>query len=181
VVPLAPDDPWSASLHARSRFQHLDDRERFALYSIRDASALDREPTGTGPVEDHTLVTVREFRRVPLDASGLRLVLFTARPGRAAQVIAALAHWVERAVSIYQPTYVLLAHSLEQPRLTALVAGVRERRALQWAQSTPFSVDVLPELAPLLEHEPDHFAYCPEARLDDSPDLATQAVSPFAV
>lgn len=181
VVPLPTDDPWNASVHARSRFQHLDDPERFALYSLRDASAGAKEPAWGGAVDDHTLVAVREFRRVPLGASGLRLVVFTARAGCAAQVIATLAHWVERAVSLYQPTYVLLARSAEQPRVTALVAGVSEGRALQGAQATPFSVDVLPEVAPLLEIPPDHFAYCPDARLDEPSDLATQDVSPFAV
>jgi hypothetical protein len=163
-------------LHAHSRFRHVEDRERFAVYSIREAPLdLDGE---RGPGQEHTLIAVREFRRVPLDASGLGLMLFSARPGCAAQCIATLAHWVERAVSLYQPTYLLLAHALEQPRVVVLLAGVRERRTLQWAGATPFSVDlVLPEVTPLLEGPPDHYAYVP----DLLPAALTTEVSPYAV
>jgi hypothetical protein len=167
-------------LHVWSLFRSLDDPERGALYSIRDAAA--EEPTWLAPAEEHTLVAVREFRRVPLDASALRLVLFTARPGRAAMVIAALAHWVERAVSLYQPTYVLLAHSLEQPGRAALLAGVRERRALEWARSTPFSMElVLPEISAQLARPPEQYAYCRPDADTDPLALTTEAVSPSAV
>ncbi len=90
-------------------------------------------------------------------------MVFRARPGRAASLIAALGHWSERAVSVYQPTYLLVAHSLEQPTISVLLTGVRERRALQRAQSCPFSLElVLPEVAPLLERAPERYTYCPE-------------------
>jgi hypothetical protein len=173
-----PDRP-----HVRSLFRSLDAPERVALYSIRDApGALDAPPWAAAAEEEHTLMAVREFRRVPLDASGLRLVLFTARPGRAAVVIAALAHWVERAVSLYQPTYVLLAHSLEHPGLAALLAGVREGRALEWARSTPFSMDlVLPEIAAQLDRPPEEYVYCRPDADGDPLALTTEAVSPSAV
>jgi hypothetical protein len=106
---------------------------------------------------------VREFRRVPLDASGLALVVFAVRPGRAAQVIATLAHWAERAVSLYQPRDLLLARSLERPGLSVLITGVRERRALEGLRPSPFSLDpVLPEVAPFLAGPPERYRYCPE-------------------
>jgi hypothetical protein len=155
-------DPLGPHLHARSRFRSSDDPDCFALYSVRDAAGLGF-PAVQGPVEEHTLIVVREFRRVPLDASGLGLMLFAASPGRAARVIAALAHWVERAVSVFQPNYLLLAHSLEHPSVAALLAGVHAPTALQAAGPTALSLDtVLPEIGPLLEGPPDRYVYCPE-------------------
>lgn len=175
-----PGDGESAPVpHARSRFRSVEDPECFALYSVRDVPLAGRalDPP-LQPSEDHTLVVVREFRRVPLEASGLALILFTARAGAAARVIATLAHWAERAVSTYQPAYLLLAHSLEQPRVSALLTGVHERRALQWANACPFSVDlVLPEVDPLLESPPERYVYYPEEAVTTLP----RAVSPYAV
>ena len=95
--------------------------------------------------------------------TGLVTAVQCARAGCAVQVIATLAQWVEHAVSLYRPTYVLCAHSLEQPSLSVLLTGVRERRALQSGRPIPFSVDlILPELVPLLETPPEDFAYWPE-------------------
>lgn len=129
--------------------------------------------------EDHTLVVVREFRRVPLDASGLGLMTLMARAGRAARVIATLAHWMERAVSAYQPAYLLLAHSREHPCLSTLLAGVHERRAFEWARSSPLSVDpLLRELESLLEEAPARYAYWSRgAPAAAAPPL----ISPYAV
>lgn len=175
------DAVWGHHLpptHACSRFRSLVEPSRLARYSVRDASAVRTgEPPRAG-VEDHTLLVVREFRRVPLDASGLALMLFTARPARSAHLIAALAHWVERALSAYQPSYLLLARSLERPRLVALLAGVHERRALQSARPGALSVaPLLPEITPLLEIAPERYAYCSDGQR--SP--ARPAVSPSAV
>lgn len=146
---------------------------------MRDAAGDGRLPAASPLVaEDHTLVVVREFRRVPLDASGLGLMLFSARPGHAARLIATLAHWVERALSVYHPSYLLLARSLEQPRISVLLAGVHEGRALQGAHPGAFSVEpLLSELAPLLDGEPERYAYCPE-ETDSAP---SHTVSPHAV
>ncbi len=174
--------PWHGALEpaldsrwrAWSRFRRLDDPDCFALYSVR-AQPDPRPPLPA--VDDHTLVVVREFRRVPMEASGLGLVLFSARPGHAAEVIAALAHWVERAVSLYQPTYLLLAHSLEQPRVSALLAGVHEIQALQGGRPASFSVDrALEEIGPLMEAPPDRYIYCP-----DGVRARARAVAPDAV
>ncbi len=164
-----------AGVHARSRFRSLADPDRFALYSVRDdvPGAL-----VSAPLNDHTLVVVREFRRVPLDASALALMVFTSRAGQAAPIVAALAQWAELAVSLYQPAYLLLAHSLEQPRLSALLTGVHESLALQSARPSAFSLDsVLPELRPLLLTEPEWYIYCP----DETPAEHAPAVSPSAV
>jgi hypothetical protein len=175
-----PDLPAVGFLHAWSRFRSLSDPECFAIYWVRETASAIR-PLESPPLvaaEDHTLTVVREFRRVPLDASGLGLMLFTARAGDAARLIATLAHWAERALSTFQPAYLLLAHSLEQPRVSTLLAGVHERRALQWARPSPFSVDlVLPEVGPLLESEPERYVYCPE--MTATPAL--RLVSPHAV
>lgn len=162
-----------SDVHAHSRFRSTtDDADRYAIYLVREG--LDVPPPVAGGLEEHALVVVREFRRVPLDASGFGLMVFTARPGRAAQVIATLAHWAERAVSLYQPNYLLLARSLEQPGLTALITGVREGGALEWSRPSPFSVDlVLPEVAPFLLGAPEWYRYCPEG--------VAAAVSPDAV
>ena len=86
--------------------------------------------------------------------------------------------FVERAVSIYQPAYLLLAHSRETPRLSVLMLGVHECMALQSAGATAFSVDtLLPELAPILATAPEWFAYCPEPERQP----VTTLVSPYAV
>lgn len=168
-------------VHVMSRFQSVRDPDRFALYVVRDSPDAAPVPpefagperTGlaqAGPVQagraeaddDHTLVVVREFRRVPLSASALALMVFRARPGLAAQTIATLAFWMERAVSLYQPSYLLLARSLHEPRLTMLLTGVHECTALQAARPSAFSVDqVLPSLEPLIEGEPELYLYCP--------------------
>lgn len=170
----APEDvtlDWSG-VRAHSRFRSAHRPDRYAVYLVREAPGA---PPAVGAlVEEHALATVREFRRVPLDASGLALVLFAVRPGRAAQVIATLAHWAERAVSLYQPRYLLLARSLERPGLSVLITGVRERRTLEWLGPSPFSVDpVLPEVAPFLAAPPERYRYCPEG--------VAAAVSPDAV
>jgi hypothetical protein len=177
--PLDGDDTGGnaggAGVRARSRFRSLADPDRFALYSVRDAIP---GSLASAPLDDHTLVVVREFRRVPLDASALALTVFTARAGQAAPLIAALAHWAELAVSLYQPAYLLLAHSLEQPRLSALLTGVHESLALQSARPSAFSLDsVLPELRPWLLIEPEWYVYCP----DEAPAEHAHTVSPSAV
>jgi len=159
----------------------VDDPTRFATYEVRQ---VPYEPTPSLPQasDDHTLVAVREFRRVPLDASGLGLIVFSARGGCAVQVIATLAQWVEHAVSLYRPTYVLCAHSIEQPRLCVLLTGVRERRALQSARPSPFSVDlILPELVPLLETPPEHYAYWPEQVDPDARGAPVEVITRDAV
>src|SRR5207247_7082209 len=123
---LAVDgDYGDERVHAQSRFRSLSDPNRFALYSLHDIESP-RPGQRRGPLAglapgDHTLMVVREFRRVPLSASSLGLVVFKARRGYAAPVAAALAHFVERAVSLYQPSYLLLAHSLEEPQTTILL------------------------------------------------------------
>lgn len=170
------DELMDPRVHARSRFKSVAEAERYALYTVRDADEW-APPHGRAPGE-HTLVVVREFRRVPLHATALRLLLLTARAGSAAAMVAALAHFVERAVSTYQPAYLLLAHSLETPRLSILMLGVHECSVLQAAGSTPFSVDrLLPELEPLLATGPEWFAYCPEPEAES----VTTLVSPYAV
>ena len=177
---LGANDPVEELLdpriHARSRFQSVGEAGRYALYTVHDTEAW-APGDGRTPGE-HTLVVVREFRRVPLHASALALLLLTARAGSAPAVVAALAHFVERAVSIYQPAYLLLAHSRETPRLSILMLGVHECAALQAAGSTAFSVDtLLPELEPLLATAPEWFAYCPEPEAQK----VTTLVSPYAV
>jgi hypothetical protein len=180
AVPPAPitGDPVADRVHARSRFRSVRAPGRFALYSLHDGAGNpgdDREPVGGLTPGDHTLVVVREFRRVPLHASALALLLLTAHWRHAPQVVAALAHEVERAVSLYQPSYLLLARSLEEPRLTALLTGVHECDALQAAKASAFSLDTLmPELDPMLEVEPEWYAYCPESALE----ALVSAVSP---
>ena len=82
------DDLLDARVHARSRFQSVDDPDRFALYAVHDLGAPPPlEPFGG---DHHTLRVVREFRRVPLDASALALTLngVQARPlGPAGKVV----------------------------------------------------------------------------------------------
>ena len=163
-------------VHARSRFQSVAEADRYAVYTVHDTEAW--SPADGRAAGEHTLVVVREFRRVPLHASALALLLLTARAGSAAPVVAALAHFVERAVSAYQPAYLLLAHSLETPRLSVLMLGVHECAALQAAGPSAFSVDaLLPELQPLLAAAPEWFSYCPEPEAESVRSL----VSPFAV
>ncbi|MGH7312478.1 MAG: hypothetical protein ACREJV_04840, partial [Candidatus Rokuibacteriota bacterium] len=87
-------------------------------------------------------------------------------------------------VSGYQPAYLLLAHSLEQPETSVVLAAVHERRALQWARPSPLSFDsVLPEIRPWLAAEPERYVYCPES--PESPTTAattlSRLLSPFAV
>jgi hypothetical protein len=172
------DDPLDSRVHARSRFRSQTDPARLALYTVHDAEAW-APPTPVSGPGDHTLIVVREFRRVPLHASALVMLLLTARPGYAAAVLATLAHFVERAVSAYQPAYLLLAHSLEQPRVSALMMGVHECAALAAASPTAFSVEtLLPELEPLLLLHPEWFSYCPEP---DPQALTSRLVSPYAV
>jgi hypothetical protein len=166
-----------ARVHARSRFRSLGEPSRYAVYTVHDAEAW-APPTPVSEPGEHTLIVVREFRRVPLHASALAMLLLTARGGYAAPVLAALAHFVERAVSAYQPAYLLLAHSLEQPRLSTLMMGVHECAALAAASPAAFSVDLLlPELAPLLGEQPEWFTYCPEVEAE----TLTSLVSPYAV
>src|SRR5438105_10801154 len=172
------DDLFDARVHARSRFRSQEDAGRFAVYTVHDAEAW-APPTPVSEPGDHTLIVVREFRRVPLHASGLAMLLLTARPGYAAPVLASLAHFVERAVSMYQPAYLLLAHSLEQPRISALMMGVHECAALAAASPAAFSVEgLLPELEPLLTLHPEWFSYCPEP---EAQSVASRLVSPYAV
>jgi hypothetical protein len=155
--PTEPD----ARPHVRSRFQSLSDPERFALYTVRDVAGEPAPPLAGG--ERHTLAMVREFRRVPLDASTLALLLFTARGEGVARVIAALAGWVERVVSESEPGYLLLAHSREQPSLSALLAAVHEGQALQAGRPSMFAVECMcGEVRPWLTAEPQRYAYCPE-------------------
>jgi hypothetical protein len=168
------DDMLDTHVHARSRFRSVAHPERIALYSVHDPAHIG-DMTGPG---DHTLVSVREFRRVPLQASTLGLVLFAARAGAEAQVLAMLAHYAERALSAYQPSYLLLARSLEAPGIVALITGVQAPAALESSAVTAFSLDpLLPELMPLLAAEPELYAYDPEPQAE--PLVA--AVSPYAV
>jgi hypothetical protein len=83
---------------------------------------------------------------------------------------------VERSVSTNDPSYLLLAHSREQPSLCALLAAVHEGRALQAGRPSPFVLGwVLGEVRPWLAAEPDRYAYCPEAT------RAAAALAPDAV
>jgi len=162
-----------AQVHARSRFRSAEHPERYAEYTLREPGVPEAMAPG-----DHTLIVVREFRRVPLHASALRLVLFAARLGREAAVVATLAHFAERALSLYQPPYLLLARSAEQPGITMLLTGIQASALLESGHATPFSVDaVLPELAPLLAVEPEIYGYAPEP----DPASVAAAVSPYAV
>ena len=162
-------------VHARSRFQSRRHPDRFAVYAVHEPGEPLIETPG-----DHTLIVVREFRRVPLHASALAMVVFAARLGCEAQVVATLAHYAERALSLYQPPYMLLARSLEQPGITMLLTGVQANVMLETGLSSAFSVDhVLPELSPLLAVEPEHYEYSPEIAEPES--IFSSAVSPYAV
>lgn len=164
-----------ARVHARSHFRSLARPTRLARYSVHTDEGGPRLPPGPG---EHTLVAVREFRRIPLDASSLALTLFRARAGRAVAVVAALADFVERAVSLYQPGYLLLAHSLDDPRTSVLLTAVRDSALLGAAAPAAFSLDeLLGELTPMLLTAPEWYAYCPEPDAAPVPGL----VSPYAV
>ena len=170
-----------ASIRARSRFRSVLDSGRYAVYTVRETecqeSWMPRSPIEAW-VGEHSLSVVREFRRVPLQASALSLALFTAQPARSASVVATLAHFVEQAVSLYQPSYLLLAHSREAPWMSALVMGVHEGAALLAVSPAAFSLDgLLPELRPMLVIDPEWYAYDPEAERA----LLPTAVSPSAV
>jgi hypothetical protein len=169
------DDPLDDLIHARSRFQCASDANLYALYAVHELGAT--PPLEATASSHHTLMVVREFRRVPLDASALALVLFRAQPGCAAQAIAIIAHWAERAVSVAEPAYLLVAHSREEPRLIAMLTGVHESEAFAGLRPTAFSVDsVLPDAGPLLMGAPEWYAYC-------APHVAPtgRLVSPSAV
>jgi hypothetical protein len=169
------DSLLDVRIHARSRFRSRADDSRFALYSVHNRDGGPGLPLSPG---EHTLVAVREFRRVPLDASSLALTVFTARPGRAVPAVAALAGFVERAVGLYQPGYLLLAHSLEQPRISLLLTAVRDSLSMAAAAPAAFSLDeLMGELTPLLGRAPEHYEYCPEAAAISTTGL----VSPYAV
>jgi len=179
------DSLLDARVHARSRFRSLEVDRRFAVYSVHNADGTTMLPLGL-PLGgrpgirhgEHTLVAVREFRRVPLDASSLALTLFTARPGKAVAVVATLAHFVERAVDVYQPGYVLLAHSLEDPRTSLLLTAVQDSLALAAAGTAAFSLsDVLGDLDSMLAESPEFYTYYPEV----ASEPLSGAVSPYAV
>ncbi len=162
-------------VHARSRFRSLTRPAWYAHYSVHSAEGAPGLPLS--PAE-HTLVAVREFRRVPLDASSLGLAVFRVRSGRAVTVVAALADFVERAVRLYQPGYLLLAHSLEDPRTSLLLTAVRDSDRLGAAAPAAFDLDgILGELMPMLVAAPERYAYCPEAEAAS----VSGAVSPYAV
>ena len=151
------DDPIDDLIHARSRFQSVTDADLFALYAVHELGAT--PPLEATAASHHTLMVVREFRRVPLDASALALVLFRAHGGCAAQAIA------------------IVAHSREEPRLIALLTGVHECEALAGLRSSAFSVDsLLPDAGPLLMNDPEWYSYC-------APHVAQRrrVVSPSAV
>ena len=171
-----PERTW---VHARSRFRSRRDPARTALYAVHDADDSPPLRALQSGDDEHTLVAVREFRRVPLEATALGLALFTARPGETAAVLATLAHFVERAVSRYQPAYVLLAHSREQPRLSFLLLGVDEVAALDTGIPEAFSLEAVPpDLRSRLAGPPEWFSYDPGARAVES---VGALVSPFAV
>jgi hypothetical protein len=161
-------------VHARSVFRSALHPDRYAVYFVHEPGETMPQTPG-----DHTLVVVREFRRVPLHASALGLVIFAARLAREAQVVATLAHFAERALSHYQPPYLLLARSLEQPGISALLTGVQATSMLDSGAPTPFSVDqLLPEVSPLLAAEPEIYAYFP---MPSTESIFSPAVSPYAV
>ena len=169
------EDALDVRIHARSRFRSLARSSRFAFYSVHNAEGAPGLPLSPG---EHTLIAVREFRRIPLDASALALTVFTARIGRAAPVVAALAGFVERAVNLYQPGYLLLAHSLEDPRTSLLLTAMRDSTRLGALAPATFHLDdVLVELAPVLAAPPESYEYCrePEAAMVAGP------LSPYAV
>jgi hypothetical protein len=156
------DDDLDELVHARSRFQSVTDPDLFALYAVHDVGAT--PPPEPLAARHHTLMVAREFRRVPLDASVLALAVLRARGGYAARAVAVVAHWAERAVSLAEPAYLLVAHSLEEPGLIALLTGVHECRALLGSQASAFSLDsLMDDAAPLMAREPEWFTYCAPA------------------
>jgi hypothetical protein len=168
----------SPPAHARSQFRSLANPHRVALYSLSEPPAADAVLVRLGS-DDHSLMAVREFRRVPLYASALSLTLFNARPGRSAEAVAAIAHFVERAVSVWEPAYLMLAQSLEQPRVSVLITGVHQGQALAGAAAGAFSLHgLLSEIAPMLEDPPEVFEYCREERAEDELE---SLISPHAV
>jgi hypothetical protein len=180
-VTEASTDAGRSGIRARSRFRSVLHESRYAVYTVRETESqeswIPRSPVEAW-VGEHSLSVVREFRRVPLQASALNLALFTAQPARAASVVATLAHFAEQAVSLYQPSYLLLAHSREAPWVSTLVMGVQEGAALLAASPAAFSLDaLLPELRPMLAADPEWYAYDPEAERA----LLPTAVSPSAV
>ena len=155
----AMDFALESQVHACSRFRSVSHPDRYAVYALHEPGEA-AVPMGG----DHTLIAVREFRRVPLHASALGLALFAARAGREAQVVATLAHFAERALSLYQPPYLLLARSREQPGIAVLLAGVQATSSLESAGASPFSLEqLLPEISPLLVTDPEWYAYAPHA------------------
>jgi hypothetical protein len=167
-------------LHARSRFRSVRDPGRVALYSVHNnADGVSPPLLGLPEREgEHTMIAVREFRRVPLAASSLAMTVFTARPGRAVQVVAAIAHFVERVVDLYQPDYLLLAHSLEEPRTCLLLTAVHASAVLGVAATSAFGPQaLLTELVPLLATPPEDYEYWPEPEALPVSGL----VSPYAV
>jgi len=171
------DDLFDARVHARSRFRSQDDPTRFAVYTVHDAEAW-APPTPVSEPGDHTLIVVREFRRVPLHASALAMLLLSARPGYSAPVLAALAHFVERAVSLYQPAYLLLAHSLEQPRISALMLACTSARRSPPRARPRSARRRCSGAGALLMLRPEWFSYCPEP---EAKTVTSSLVSPYAV
>jgi hypothetical protein len=168
---IDPDD--DALVAVQSWFRSVDDPRRLARYSVAETTRR-----ASAPGSDHTLLVVREFRRVPLLASSLALTVFVARPGQVAPVIATLALFAERAVSLFQPSYLLLARSLEQPPVAVVVTGVHDEAALRAARGTAFTFEgLLPELSPMLAREPEHYVYDAGARFSG----VTSLVSPHAI
>ena len=164
---LSTEIPEGPSPYARSRFRSRTNPRRFAFYSMAEMPDPGSVLVRLGS-DDHSLVVVREFRRVPLYAASLSLAVLTARPGRAAETVATLAHFVERAVSCWEPAYLMLARSDEQPCLSVLMAGVHDPRALAAGTPSTFSlVTVMPELRPMLAEEPEIFEYYRAERLED--------------
>jgi hypothetical protein len=173
------DPSLDTRVHACSRFRSVVDPTRSAFYAVHEAdtTGLPVHPPCGSP-RQHSLITVREFRRVPLDASSLALTLFVARPAHVAAVVAILAHFVERAVALYQPGYLLLARSREDPRTSLLLTAVDDSLALAAAGPAAFSMEALvEELEAQLESPPERYEYCPEAETVG----LSGAVSPYAV
>src|SRR5688572_9085569 len=74
IAALLDDPALDARVHACSRFRSVLEPDRRALYSVHDADRGALLPLGPplgGGGGEHTLMAVREFRRVPLDASSL--------------------------------------------------------------------------------------------------------------
>jgi hypothetical protein len=131
-----------------------------------------------GRETEHTLVAVREFRRVPLDASLLALTVFTAERGRGVAVVATLAHFVERAVDLYQPAYLLLAHSLEDARISLLLTAVQQALEPAAGHAGAFGIDEMPaEIHTMLERPPECYVHAPDLR----PVPVAGVLSPYAV